>query len=126
MGRGAVPGCSRIGRNRDRRAAARLRRGEAGMRLSFAGDRVLAVVAHPDDAELLCAGTLARARSEGATVGVAVCCRGDKGQPAQPIRNLAAVRKKEMTAAAKLLDAELFPCGFADGTLVDGRKQRLA
>src|SRR5438105_13444852 len=98
MVRGPLPGCSRIGRNRVRRAAARLRRGDAGMRLSFAGDRVLAVVAHPDDAELLCAGTLARARAEGAAVAVAVLCRGDKGQPAQPIRNLAAVRRREMTS----------------------------
>jgi LmbE family N-acetylglucosaminyl deacetylase len=96
------------------------------MRLSFAGDRVLAVVAHPDDAELLCAGTLARARSEGAAVAVAVLCRGEKGQPAEPIRNLAAVRKQEMAAAAKLLGAELFPCGFPDGTLADGAKERQA
>lgn len=95
------------------------------MRLSFAGDRVLAVVAHPDDAELLCAGTLARARADGAAVAVAVLCRGDKGQPAQPIRNLAAVRNKEMLAAAELLGADLFACGFADSTLADGRKQRL-
>ena len=35
------------------------------MRLDFSGERVLAVVAHPDDAELLCAGTLARARRDG-------------------------------------------------------------
>ena len=35
------------------------------MRLDFTGVRILAVVAHPDDAELLCAGTLARARADG-------------------------------------------------------------
>ncbi len=96
------------------------------MRLTFADERVLAVVAHPDDAELLCAGTLARARSEGAAIAVAVCCRGDKGQPAHPIRNLAAVRKREMTAAAGLLGAELFPCGFPDGELADTPKARSA
>ena len=42
------------------------------MRFNFADNRVLAVVAHPDDAELLCAGTLARARDDGAAIGVAV------------------------------------------------------
>jgi len=33
------------------------------MRLNFAGERLLGVVAHPDDAEMLCAGTLARAKA---------------------------------------------------------------
>ena len=38
------------------------------MRMDFSGQRLLAVVAHPDDAELLCAGTLARAIRDGATI----------------------------------------------------------
>ena len=62
------------------------------MRLDFVGERVLAVVAHPDDAELLCAGTLARANADGATAGICVLCRGDKGQPAEPIADLPAVQ----------------------------------
>jgi LmbE family N-acetylglucosaminyl deacetylase len=89
------------------------------MKLSFANERVLAVVAHPDDAELLCAGTLARAKAEGSAIGICVLCRGDKGQPARPIRNLAAVRRREMAAAAKLLGAKLFCMGVSDGTLAD-------
>ncbi|HEY1379235.1 MAG TPA: PIG-L deacetylase family protein [Gemmataceae bacterium] len=96
------------------------------MRLDFTSDRVLAVVAHPDDAELLCAGTLARARSDGAVVGICVLCKGDKGQPAEPVPNLAAVRRREATAAAKLLGAELYWCGFPDGELADGPRQRRA
>src|SRR5947209_12597973 len=94
------------------------------MRLDFSGERVLAVVAHPDDAELLCAGTLARARADGAEVGVCVLCRGDKGQPPEPIPDLAAVRRREMTAAARLLGAALFAGGFPDGELADGMPQR--
>lgn len=89
------------------------------MHLSFERDRVLAVVAHPDDAELLCAGTLARARRDGAAVGICVLCRGDKGQPAEPIEKLALVRKREMLAAAALLGAELFTCEQPDGELAD-------
>src|ERR1035438_143533 len=89
------------------------------MKLNFANERVLAVVAHPDDAELLCGGTLARARADGAAIGICVLCRGDKGQPAKPIPNLAAVRRLEMTAAARLLGAELFCAGVSDGTLCD-------
>src|SRR6185369_17945810 len=91
-------------RGQETRAAlvSRLNKLEILMHLSFAGDRMLAVVAHPDDAELLCAGTLARARADGAAIGVCVLCQGDKGQPAEPIVNLAAVRLQEMTAATAL------------------------
>jgi len=94
------------------------------MRLDFSGERVLAVVAHPDDAEVLCAGTLARARRDGATVGICVLCNGDRGQPAVPIANLAAVRRREMAAAAKLLGAVLLRGEFGDGQLVDNPAQR--
>ena len=89
------------------------------MQLSFANERVLAVVAHPDDAELLCAGTLARARADGAGIGICVLTRGDKGQPNRPIKNLTAVRRKEMQAAAKMLGAELFFGNFRDGEPAD-------
>src|SRR6476660_2218582 len=94
------------------------------MRLNFARERVLAVVAHPDDAELLCAGTLARARADGAAIAVCVLCRGDKGQPAERVADLAAVRRRELAAAAKLLGAELFRGRFNDGELVDGLIER--
>ena len=94
------------------------------MRLDFSNERVLAVVAHPDDAEYLCAGTLARAKADGAAIGICVLCRGDKGQPIKPIANLAAVRRKEMTAAAKLLGAKLLRGEYGDGQLVDSPPAR--
>ena len=93
-------------------------------KLSFADERVLAVVAHPDDAELLCAGTLARAANDGAVVGVVVMCRGDKGQPSEKVSDLAQVRRREAEAAAKLLGATLFWPGYEDGTLSDGLAER--
>jgi N-acetylglucosamine malate deacetylase 1 len=94
------------------------------MQLHFQNVRVLTVVAHPDDAELLCAGTLARARQEGAAVGVCVLCQGDKGQPAERIENLRQIRLKEMQASAAVLGAELFTGGFPDGTLNDSSEAR--
>ena len=96
------------------------------MKLDFTNARVLAVVAHPDDAELLCAGTLARAKAEGATVGICVLCRGDKGQARKAVANLPAVRRREMKASARLLKAQLFLASFSDGTLMDGLAQRRA
>jgi LmbE family N-acetylglucosaminyl deacetylase len=94
------------------------------MRLDFSNDRLLAVVAHPDDAEYLCAGTLARAKGDGAAIGICVLCQGDKGQPATPIPDLAHLRRKEMAAAAELLGAELLLGEFGDGELVDGPESR--
>ncbi|MGE0756791.1 MAG: PIG-L deacetylase family protein [Pirellulaceae bacterium] len=96
------------------------------MRLDFSGERVLAVVAHPDDAELLCAGTLARARRDGAAIGICVLCQGEKGQPASRIEQLGEVRRQEMAAAAELLGAELHWGGFPDGELYDGPDGRAA
>jgi len=95
------------------------------MRLDFHEERVLAVVAHPDDAEILCAGTLARAKAEGAEIGVVVLCKGDGGQPPQPVRDLAAVRRREMGAAARVLGARLFCGGVPDGGLTDDRPTRM-
>lgn len=45
----------------------------------FLGDRVLAIMAHPDDAELLCMGTLLKARHQGAAVAVVVATDGRFG-----------------------------------------------
>jgi len=95
------------------------------MNLSFRSERVLAIVAHPDDAELLCAGTLARAKADGAAITISVLCRGDKGQPEKKVANLAAIRKQEMTASAALLGARLFMGTSLDGTLADGQSERL-
>jgi LmbE family N-acetylglucosaminyl deacetylase len=94
------------------------------MKLDFKGERVLAVVAHPDDAELFCAGTLARAQRDGAVIGICILCQGDKGQPSERVANLASVRRKEVKAAADLLGAELFLSGWPDGTLADDREGR--
>jgi len=94
------------------------------MQLDFCGERVLAVVAHPDDADYLCAGTLARAKADGAQIGICVMCKGDRGRPTKPIRNLAVVRRKEMVAAAKILGATLLRGDFGDGELLDGPKER--
>lgn len=89
------------------------------MKLDFHDERVLAVTAHPDDAELLCAGTLARAKADGAAIGIAVLCLGNGGLPPGPVRHLAALRRREAAAAARILGARLFAGTVPDGTLTD-------
>jgi LmbE family N-acetylglucosaminyl deacetylase len=95
------------------------------MRLRFDDERILAVMAHPDDAELLCAGTLARAQAEGAQVGICVMCNGDKGiSRGQKIEDLADVRRAEMADAAKCLQAKAFWFDSSDGSLFDTLENR--
>ena len=94
------------------------------MRLDFSNERVLAVVAHPDDADYLCAGTLARAKADGAQIGICVLCQGDRGQPATPVEELGRLRREEMVAAAGLMGAEVLWGDISDGHLQDIPEQR--
>lgn len=67
--------------------------------------RVLAIYAHPDDADVSCGGALARWVSAGAEAFVVVCTRGDKGSldPAVDPVALAQARATEVAAAASAL-----------------------
>jgi LmbE family N-acetylglucosaminyl deacetylase len=61
----------------------------------------LAVLAHPDDAEFLCAGTLARLRKEkGWEVHIASMTAGDCGSAEHPPDEIARIRRGEGAAAA--------------------------
>lgn len=99
------------------------------MKLDFADERVLAVVAHPDDVELLCAGTLARARADGAVVAMCTLCRGNRGVASGESANeqsfgVSEARQAEFTAAAELVGADVFFGGIGDGELEDRPDQR--
>ena len=52
--------------------------------------KVLAIGAHPDDLEVLCAGTLARYAKQGHQVVMTVLLNGDKGHYKMNPRKLAA------------------------------------
>lgn len=90
--------------------------------MSGAGSRMegtvelLAVGAHPDDAELACGGTLALAASRGRRVGLLHLTGGEAGT-----RGSAAQRRREAERAAEALGAvalEILDCG--DGSLRTG------
>lgn len=67
--------------------------------------RVLAVYAHPDDADISCGGTLARWASEGAAVELVVATLGEKGStnPADTADEIAERRRAEVDAATAIL-----------------------
>ena len=67
---------------------------------------VLSVLAHPDDAEFLCAGTLIRLmREHGWSVHIASMTPGDCGSAELPPEEIANVRRGEGTAAAAVIGA---------------------
>ena len=70
-----------------------------------ANKTVLAFMAHPDDAEFLCAGTLARLRGVGWDVHIATATPGDCGSATQDRWEISAVRTAEARRAAALIGA---------------------
>lgn len=82
--------------------------------------RVLAIGAHPDDAEFYAGATLARLAAEGAAVTIVVCTDGAKGGE-RGAHDLPARRRAEAArAAAALGDLSLVHLELADGDLVAG------
>lgn len=66
---------------------------------------ILAIIAHPDDAEFGAAGSIAAWTAAGKSVVYAVCTGGDKGTSDRGVRpaDLAEVRQQEQRAAATVL-----------------------
>lgn len=66
---------------------------------------ILAIIAHPDDAEFGAAGSIAAWTAMGKSVVYAVCTDGDKGTSDRGVRpaDLAEVRQQEQRAAAAVL-----------------------
>ena len=67
---------------------------------------VLTLMAHPDDAEILCGGTLALLAEMGWKIHIATATPGDCGSSKLKPDEIAAIRRKEATAAAKVLGGE--------------------
>jgi LmbE family N-acetylglucosaminyl deacetylase len=68
-------------------------------------ERILVVVAHPDDAELSCGGSVARWTREGNEVTFVICTDGGKGTKDRNVSpdRLAGVREEEQQGAARVL-----------------------
>jgi len=69
--------------------------------------RVLTVAAHPDDVEVLCAGTLGLLADEGHELSLAHMTVGDKGTYQDP-EQLTRTRRAEAETAARLLGAQVY------------------
>lgn len=80
--------------------------------------KVLAIGAHPDDIELLCAGTMIKFKNQGAEVFLCHVCDGNKGSKVHKPDELAEIRRKEAIASASLIGATSIWAGLSDGELV--------
>ncbi len=83
-------------------------------------NQVMVIVAHPDDPEFFCGGTIARWAHEGVDVTYLICTRGDKGSndPAMTPGRLAELRVAEQWAAARTLGVrQVVFLDYKDGEL---------
>ncbi len=80
--------------------------------------RAMVIVAHPDDAEFICGGTVAKWCKEGWDVYYVLVTGGDKGTHDDTMHpeKLAAIREEEQRAACRLLGVkECILLGYPDG-----------
>jgi LmbE family N-acetylglucosaminyl deacetylase len=91
--------------------------------------RVLVIVAHPDDSEFGAGGTVARLTAEGKRVVYCIATNGDKGSSDRGMTGarLAPIREEEQRNAARVLGVETVEfLGFPDCELEDTRASRMA
>jgi LmbE family N-acetylglucosaminyl deacetylase len=71
----------------------------------MSGEKIaLSVCAHPDDAEFMCAGTMALLRERGWEIHIATMTPGDCGSTVHSREEISAIRRREAKAAVKLLE----------------------
>lgn len=89
--------------------------------------RLMVIMAHPDDAEFVCGGTVAKFCAEGWDVRYVLVTGGDKGthDPEQYPEKLAAIREEEQRAACRVLGVqECHFLGYPDGFTTDEHELR--
>lgn len=86
--------------------------------------RILAVGAHPDDLEILCAGTLAKYRARGDEVFMCHVADGDKGHFVIMPDELTPIRAQEACAAADVIGAKCVALNFLDAEILDTPETR--
>ncbi|GAB2469281.1 bacillithiol biosynthesis deacetylase BshB1 [Hymenobacter qilianensis] len=82
---------------------------------------ILAIAAHPDDAEMSCAGTLLAEASRGKKIGIVDLTRGELGTRGTP-----EIRAAEAAAASRILGLHAREnLGLADGFFYNDREHQL-
>lgn len=86
--------------------------------------RVLALMAHPDDIEITCAGTLILLKAAGWDVHLATMTAGDLGSSTRSRAAISRIRRKEAAASAALLGAGYTCLGIPDLTIAHTERHK--
>lgn len=78
----------------------------------------LTFLAHPDDAEILCAGTLLRLAEAGWELHIVTCTAGDCGTMIENAFDISSIRTTEAQKAAQKLGAQYHCLGEQDGRVI--------
>jgi LmbE family N-acetylglucosaminyl deacetylase len=81
-----------------------------------------AIFAHPDDVELMCAGTLSLLKKQGWEIHIATMTPGDKGSAEHSREEISSIRKAEAEKSAALLDATYHCLEFEDAYILYNRE----
>ena len=91
----------------------------------FKPKTVLGVMAHPDDLDFMCGGTIAAFARNGADVYYLILTDGGSAESEMSQAKLIATRRKEQRAACKTLGVkDVFFCDYPDGCLENCREVR--
>lgn len=83
---------------------------------------VLGIFAHPDDAEILCAGTLSLMKKAGFSVHIATLAPGDKGTAEYSREEISNIRKAEASESVRLLEGYYHCLDFEDAYIFYDRQ----
>ena len=86
---------------------------------------ILAIGAHPDDVEFLCAGILALYAAEGHKIFIAIATNGNVGSPTLNKSQICKIRKNESLESCQKIGAELIWMNFDDEWLFNDKNTRL-
>lgn len=85
---------------------------------------IICVAAHPDDTELLCAGTLARYAKDGHNITIAIFTDGSIGDTKVKPKELATMREHEARNAAVIIGANFIWGGITDELVIPDLESR--
>lgn len=85
------------------------------------GKTALGIFAHPDDAEIICSGTLSLLKKAGWSVHIATAAKGDKGTYEYSREEISRIRKYEGIKAAEMIGGTYHCLEFEDIYLMYNR-----
>jgi LmbE family N-acetylglucosaminyl deacetylase len=86
---------------------------------------ITAITAHPDDVELLCAGTMIKYIQKGHKVTFIIATNGEVGSPNLSNKEIAEIRYEEALEGAKIVGADLIWLGYPDEFLFNTKETRI-